>query len=190
MPRITPLTGRRAGTLARLIQKIARRRGGGHDFTPISIAAHAPPMLLPYAGMSGFAQGKTKVDPRVRALAMHLAGHVNRCEWCMDYGAHVAQTLGVPDDKILDVEEFRTSPAYTDAERAALAFAWEMTQVGCRVSDETFAELRRHFGEREVVELAFAVAAENFFNRMNAAFQLEAEGFCAVPPRRRAAAAQ
>jgi len=101
----------------------------------------------------------------------------------------VAGTLGVPPEKVRDVEEYRTSPAFTEAERAALAFSCEMTQVGGRVSDQTFAELRRHFSEREVVELGFAVAAENFFNRINAAFGVEAEGFCALPPRRGAAAA-
>lgn len=56
-----------------------------------------------------------------------------------------------------------------------------MTQVGGRVDDETFAEVRRHFTEREVVELTLAVAAENFFNRMNAALGVEAQGFCAAP---------
>lgn len=49
------------------------------------------------------------------------------------------------------------------------------------MTDETFAALRRHFSEREAVELGLAVAAENFFNRMNAAFGVEAQGFCAVP---------
>ena len=56
-----------------------------------------------------------------------------------------------------------------------------MTQVGGRVADETFAELRQHFSEREIVELTAAVAAENFYNRINTALEVEAQGFCALP---------
>jgi alkylhydroperoxidase family enzyme len=83
--------------------------------------------------------------------------------------------------KLARIHTFDTDPAFSPAERAALAFARQMTLVGGRVDDATFAELRRHFSEREVVELALAVAAENFFNRMNAALDVEAEGFCALP---------
>ena len=49
------------------------------------------------------------------------------------------------------------------------------------VSDETFAELRRHFDERQIVELTFATAIESFYNRINAPLEVEADGFCAIP---------
>lgn len=50
------------------------------------------------------------------------------------------------------------------------------------MTDETFAALRGYFSDRQIVELTFAVAIENFFNRINAPLGIEAEGFCAVPP--------
>ncbi|HEX2078545.1 MAG TPA: carboxymuconolactone decarboxylase family protein [Longimicrobium sp.] len=180
MSRIRLLTGKRAGFLGRLINAATRWREG-KEFAPAQIVAHAPRMLLPYAGMSVFAHGRTQLDPRIRALAMYLAGHLNGCAWCLDFGAHVGIRAGVPAEKLAKVHAYATDPAFSEAERVALAFADEMTTVGGHVSDETFAELRRHFSEREVVELALAVAAENFFNRMNAALKVEAQGFCAVP---------
>jgi len=57
----------------------------------------------------------------------------------------------------------------------------EATQTPVDVSDETFAELRGHYSEPQIVELTFAVAIENFFNRVNAPLGVEAEGFCAIP---------
>jgi AhpD family alkylhydroperoxidase len=180
MSRITLLSGKRAGLLGRLINAAARRRYG-KDFAPLQVVAHSPRMLLPYAQMSAFAQGPTQLDPRVRALAMHLAAHLNGCAWCLDYGVHVGAKAGVAAEKLDKVQAYATDPAFTPAERAALRFADEMTGVGGHVSDETFVELRRHFSEREVVELTLAVAAENFFNRLNAALGVEAQGFCAVP---------
>jgi AhpD family alkylhydroperoxidase len=180
MPRVSPLTGKRAGPLARLIQAVARRRVG-RDFVPLQVVSHAPTMLLPYTQMAAFTQGKSALDPQVRILAMHLVAEINGCAWCRDYGAHLAGGLGVPAEKLSRVHAYTTDPSFTPAERAVLAFAEQMTQVGGHVDDETFAELRRHFSEREVVELTLAVSAENFFNRMNAALGVEEQGFCAIP---------
>lgn len=178
MARVTLLSGKRAGPLARLIQHVVRRRVG-RDFAPLQVVSHAPPMLLPYTQMAAFTQGRAALSPQVRALARHAASHINGCAWCQDYGEHLAAGLGVPAEKLARIHAYATDPAFTPAERAAIAFAEQMTQVGGRVDDQTFAELRRHFSEREVVELTLAVAAENFFNRMNAALGVEAQGFCA-----------
>jgi alkylhydroperoxidase family enzyme len=69
---------------------------------------------------------------------------------------------------------------FDERERAALAVADAMTVHG-RVGDETWAEAAAHFSQRELVELVGAVAAEVFFNRLNLALDVEAQGFCAVP---------
>ena len=90
---------------------------------------------------------------------------------------------GASDDKIRDVASFATSPLYSAAERAALAFAEAMTVTGQKVTDELFAETRRHFSEAQVVELTAAVALENFRSKFNVALGIEAQGFCVVPPR-------
>ena len=56
-----------------------------------------------------------------------------------------------------------------------------VTRGGGQVPEGVFAELRKHFSEREIVELAVAAAAENFFSRLHGALGIEAQGFCAVP---------
>jgi alkylhydroperoxidase family enzyme len=50
----------------------------------------------------------------------------------------------VSEDKLRDVAVFATSPHYAPAERVALAFAEAMTVTGRKVTDELFAEARRH----------------------------------------------
>lgn len=49
------------------------------------------------------------------------------------------------------------------------------------VTDEQFAELRRHFSEREIVELTAQAAFENFRARFNRSLRIEADGFAAMP---------
>jgi uncharacterized peroxidase-related enzyme len=180
MPQVKLVEKREMGWYARLMNWAARRMMG-KEVEPMRIMAHNPGFLLPYAGMGAFAQGRTKLDPQIRQMAMHLASHLNSCAWCIDYGGALAQKAGWDPRKMNAVLDYADSPLFTPAERAALSFAYQATQVGARVSDETFAELHRHFSDREIVELAAAVAAENFFNRMNASLGVEAQGFCELP---------
>jgi alkylhydroperoxidase family enzyme len=68
---------------------------------------------------------------------------------------------------------------YTPVERAALALVDALTATPARVDDALYAELRRHFDERQLVELASAIAWENYRARFNRVFEVEAEGFSA-----------
>lgn len=88
---------------------------------------------------------------------------------------------GASDAKIRAVAAPAGSDLFTDAERAALELADAMTLTGRRVTDELFARLRTYFTEAQVVELAAAVALENFRSRLNVALGVEAQGFCALP---------
>jgi len=62
---------------------------------------------------------------------------------------------------------------FTPAESAALAFAEELTKSPARVDDATFAELRRHWNERQIVELTATACLFNSFNRFNNALGVD-----------------
>jgi alkylhydroperoxidase family enzyme len=53
-----------------------------------------------------------------------------------------------------------------------------MTITGQKVTEEIFAEARRHFSEAQIVELTAAVALENFRSKFNVALGVESQGFC------------
>ena len=76
-------------------------------------------------------------------------------------------------------------PAVGSRERAALAYVEEANATR-RVRDETFAEARRHFDERGVVELTMLCAIENLFNYMNLPLGIEEDGLCAIAIQRAA----
>jgi AhpD family alkylhydroperoxidase len=180
MPQVKMLERREMGWFARLVDTAAKWKLG-REMAPIRLMAHNPRFLLPYVSMGSFAQGKTELPGETRQLAMHLVSHLNSCSWCIDFGGALSQKAGWSPARMGAVMDYATSPLFTEAERAALSFAEQATQVGARVRDETFAELHRHFTDRQIVELAAAVAAENFFNRMNASLGVEQQGFCELP---------
>lgn len=63
--------------------------------------------------------------------------------------------------------------AFGPRERAALEFAEQLTRDSNHVPDELFAELRRHFDEGQIVEVAAVAGLFNYFNRFNNALQME-----------------
>lgn len=87
---------------------------------------------------------------------------------------------GASEEKVRQVEAWATSAHYSEAERVALEFAETMTVTGRKMTDELFARARKHYSEPQLVELAAAVALENFRSKFNVALGIEAQGFCTL----------
>ncbi len=98
----------------------------------------------------------------------------------MDINASRGMRAGASEEKVRQVEAWAESPHYSEAERVALEFAETMTITGRTMTDELFARARRHYSEAQLVELAAAVALENFRSKFNVAFGVEAQGFCVL----------
>ncbi len=69
------------------------------------------------------------------------------------------------------------SDLFSEAEKAAFAFAEGMTATPVEVNDAVYAEAAKHFSEAQLVELAATAALENYRARLNRAFLVEAQGF-------------
>jgi len=64
---------------------------------------------------------------------------------------------------------FAQSPLFADEEKAAMTMSLELTR-DVHVQDATFAAARRHFDERQLVELVVNVGVANMNNRITEAF--------------------
>ncbi|HLI29829.1 MAG TPA: hypothetical protein VKV79_01865 [Terriglobia bacterium] len=62
---------------------------------------------------------------------------------------------------------------FSSRERAALEFAERLTLDSNNVGDALFQELRAHFDEGEIVELAAVAGIFNYFNRFNNVLEME-----------------
>lgn len=84
--------------------------------------------------------------------------------------------------------DFEASSEFSTVEKLALRYAVAMTVTPAEIPEELFADLRKHFDERQLVELTAAIAWENYRARFDHAFGCEAEGysegaFCPLPGR-------
>jgi alkylhydroperoxidase family enzyme len=106
----------------------------------------------------------------------------------MDIGSAVGRKEGLTERQLMELADFEHSDAFNDLEKAVLRLATHLTLTPAEVPDEVFDALRPRFTPQQLVELASAIAWENYRARFNRAFAVEAEGFaegsvCAVPAR-------
>ncbi len=85
----------------------------------------------------------------------------------MAHTAGASLRLGVDEAKLAAIWEYRTSPLYSEAERVALDFALAAASQPNAVTDELFDEMKQHWSEDQIVEIAACVSLFGFMNRWN-----------------------
>jgi AhpD family alkylhydroperoxidase len=134
-----------------------------------------PASVLPGAMESVQALMASAFKAGVPAEILHLVhlrtSQINGCSACVDGGVKHARGAGVADDRLHMVAAWREAPTFSDAERAALALAEEVTRLDPRdpVPDHVWAKAAAHFDERALASLILWIALTNLFNRVNIA---------------------
>ncbi|MEV0616728.1 carboxymuconolactone decarboxylase family protein [Nonomuraea sp. NPDC050404] len=103
-------------------------------------------------------------------LVMLRASQINGCGFCIDYHTKDATAAGESAVRLHLVAAWRESTVFTEAERAALALTEEGTRIADAargVSDETWARVREHYDEDQIVALVSVIAMINATNRLN-----------------------
>ncbi len=106
------------------------------------------------------------------------ASQINGCAYCIDMHSKDARARGETEERVYSLSAWRETPFYSDRERAALAWTEAVTLVSeSHVPDQVYEEARRHFGEKELVDLTVAIAAINAWNRLGVSFRLLAGSY-------------
>ena len=108
-----------------------------------------------------------KVDRAFKRIIAHVSSRAAGCQYCMAHTAGGALHFGVEDRKLAAVWEYQTSPLYSPAERGTLDFAMAAASVPNAVTDDMFAELRKHWTEEQIVEIVGVISLFGFLNRWN-----------------------
>ncbi|MFI8521872.1 carboxymuconolactone decarboxylase family protein [Streptomyces sp. NPDC085481] len=102
-------------------------------------------------------------------LVMLRASQINGCGFCLDLHTKDAAAAGETAVRLNLVAAWRESTVFTEAERAAFALAEEGTRLAdahTGVSDETWAEVRKHYDDDQIAALVYLVAMINAANRL------------------------
>jgi AhpD family alkylhydroperoxidase len=100
------------------------------------------------------------------------ASQINGCAYCIDMHWREAREAGEPEHRLYGLGAWREGPWYSERERAALAWTESLTLVAAsRAPDADYAAVRSHFDDKTLVDLTWAIAAINAWNRMSIAFR-------------------
>ena len=113
--------------------------------------------------------GNSPLPKSTQELLSLRASQINGCGWCVDIHTKEAAAAGESALRINLVAAWRETTVFTEAEQAALALTEEGTRLadaGQGVSDETWAQVRKHYGDDQIAALVCLVAMINAANRL------------------------
>jgi uncharacterized peroxidase-related enzyme len=117
-----------------------------------------------------------EVPQALKFMVAHTVSMACGDPYCAAHNAENAGHIGgAATEKIEALAQFRASPLFTPAERAALEFADAAGRGPGAMTDAHFDELKRHFSEDAIVELVSVVSLLGWLNRWNITLATELE---------------
>jgi alkylhydroperoxidase family enzyme len=134
----------------------------------ILILSRKPKLVKGMAALaSAVWDASNEVDNGLKRLVAYMASKTHGSKYSMAHSAEAAHRSGIDDAKVEAVDDYRTSPLYTEAERVALDFAVAAASQPNAVTDALFDNMKKHWTEPQIVEIAAVVAINGFLNRWN-----------------------
>lgn len=166
MPLINPLSQDRDAEVAELAKFFNETLG----FCPNSVLTMQirPEIAKAFINLNkAVMDNKGRVTSDLKRLIGYLSSFTAGCQYCQAHTALAAERYGATAEKLNNIWEYKTHPAFDDAERAALDFAIAASSVPNGVDEEISDNLKKYWDEGEVVEILGVVALFGYLNRWN-----------------------
>ena len=142
------------------------------------LLVNSPDMARAFNGVGGYIRFNSKLDPRLRELAILQVGWMEKSEYEFTHHVKIGKEFGVTDDDIaaLMVETEGMQSRLEPLARAILRGAREMTKH-LEMSMTTFAEIKKHLNNEEMVDLVLTIAFYNAVVRVLATLKIDNEPY-------------
>jgi alkylhydroperoxidase family enzyme len=135
--------------------------------------AHAETCVVPQMRLGGSILSRQDLSHSNRELLILLVAQLEGGAYEWKQHVPIAEGVGVSSGQITALErEELSADVFNGAEQALLAFGREVIE-NVRVDDATFATMRQHFSEREVVEAILAIGFYMTMARLTEATETE-----------------
>ena len=176
MSRVQALPSSQADLLVRAAYAYTRRQYG-KVVTPLGVSAHHKPTMIGMAAFEVALERGNGVPDRLKVLGELKAALMAGCDFCMDIGSWIARGHGITEEELRAFAEYRDSELFSELDRLVIDYAAGVSSTPVDVSDELFAQLRRHLDDAQLVELTSAIAWENWRARFNWSLGIESQDF-------------
>jgi alkylhydroperoxidase family enzyme len=168
-----------SGMMMKMVYFLSRRKFG-EKFTPIKVfGARLPPAFGQLYGKVYSLDKKLTLPRETVMLIRERVASINVCRYCMDANRYYVIKASMNENKFNELEDYRTSPLFSEAERTALDYATELTEEK-KVNPSTFARLARSYSERAICEIVWLVASEHVSNLTNIGLNIHSDMLCQI----------
>jgi alkylhydroperoxidase family enzyme len=160
-----------------LAEQIGKYRSGrrGKLINVYRMLLNAPPLAESWFNHSNTVRWKTTLSGRLRELVIIRLGRLTDSQYVLrQHVPKLALAEGLTLEECSELADWQTSGRFSEAERAALAYADSMTR-DIVVPDEVFDALKPHFDDRQIVELTVLIGSYNMNARVMQALRLDLE---------------
>ncbi len=173
-PLVYPKTGEDDKDLQELITFYNETLG----FCPNSIKTmhHRPRIAYAFIEMNkAVMENKGRVTSALKRLMAYISSNAAGCRYCQAHAIRAAERYDASAEQLENIWDYKTHPAFSEAERAALDFALASSVIPNAVSDEISEDLRKYWNDGEIVEMLGVMALFGYLNRWNDSMGTEME---------------
>jgi alkylhydroperoxidase family enzyme len=171
-----------------LINKLAyagTKKQFGKVLTPVKVVyARMPAAFGMFISKIAKLDKKLELPVETQMLVRERVARLNVCLFCIDIGRYFTIQAKMNQAKFDAMEDYATSPLFTEAERAALDYVTELTRDK-NVNPATFEKLAKHFSERQICEIVWLVASEHIYNVTNIGLNIHSDMLCDISKKRK-----
>jgi len=133
----------------------------------------APDAMRAVQRVEGYIQ-QCGLEKSLIELVKMRASQINGCAYCLHVHSTDARRAGETEQRLYLLDAWHESPLYTGRERAALAWTEALTRVAeTHAPDAIYEEVRRHFEDKELVDLTTLIGLINLWNRLAIGFRYQ-----------------
>ena len=115
------------------------------------------------------------IAPKLKELIKVRVSQINGCGYCINSHTKDALAIGETNQRLFALSAWWETPFFTEEEQAALKLAEEVTLIAHGVSDETYANALKFYGEKGVAQIIFIAITINSWNRIAIPVHMVAE---------------
>jgi AhpD family alkylhydroperoxidase len=127
----------------------------------------APKGIAKMTALEHYLNTGSNLEPILLQLVRLRASLMNGCEYCIDLHTRELKKHNETEQRIAALSDWRSSDAYTQRERAALAWTEALTNIqDGHAPDAVYEEVRAHFSDVETTNLTLVITTINAWNRI------------------------
>lgn len=112
-------------------------------------------------------ENKGRVTSPLKRMIAWVSSNATGCRYCQAHAIRAAERYGAEQEKLNNIWDYKTHPAFSDAERAALDFSLAASVVPNAVNKSIKENLYKYWNEGEIVEMLGVISLFGYLNRWN-----------------------